>query len=125
MGAGAVGSYYGAMLARAGHDVTLVGRAQHVDAVRRSGLRLETKAFDGQVRLQASTEPASVRGARLVLFSVKSPDTETAGEAIAPHLEHDAAVLTLQNGVDTPERLAAPLGREVIPAVVYVAVEMA
>jgi 2-dehydropantoate 2-reductase len=125
MGAGAVGSYYGAMLARAGHAVTLVARPQHVEAVRRSGLRLETKAFDEHVRLQASADPASVRGAGVVLFCVKSPDTEAAGEAIAPHLEHDAAVLTLQNGVDNPERLAATLGREVIPAVVYVAVEMA
>jgi 2-dehydropantoate 2-reductase len=125
MGAGAVGCYYGAMLARAGHEVTLVARPQHVEAVRRSGLRLETKAFDERVRLGASTDPASVRGARVVLFAVKSPDTETAGAAIAPHLEGDAAILTLQNGVDNAERLAATLGREVIPAVVYVAVEMA
>jgi 2-dehydropantoate 2-reductase len=125
MGAGAVGSYYGAMLARAGHEVTLVGRPQHVNAVQRSGLRLETQDFDEHVRLRASTDPASVRGASLVLFSVKSPDTEAAGEAIAPHLDPEAAILTLQNGVDNPERLAATLGREVIPAVVYVAVEMA
>lgn len=125
MGAGGVGSYYGAMLARAGHEVTLIGRPQHVDAVRRSGLRLEAKTFDEYVRVQASTDPSAVRGASLVLFSVKSPDTEAAGEAIASHLERDAAVLTLQNGVDNPERLAAALGREVTPAVVYVAVEMA
>jgi 2-dehydropantoate 2-reductase len=125
MGAGAVGCYYGAMLARAGHEVTIVGRPQHVEAVQRSGLRLETNAFDEYVRLQASTDPASVRGARVVLFSVKSPDTEAAGEALKPHLGRDAAVLTLQNGVDNAERLAATLGREVIPAVVYVAVEMA
>lgn len=125
MGAGAVGCYYGAMLARAGHEVTLVGRPQHVDAVRRSGLRLEAKAFDEHVRAQASTDASALRGASLVLFSVKSPDTEAAGEAVAPHLGRDAAILTLQNGVDNAERLAATLGREVIPAVVYVAVEMA
>jgi 2-dehydropantoate 2-reductase len=125
MGAGAVGCYYGAMLARAGHDVTLIGRAQHVQAVKSAGLRLETKAFDEPVRLQASTEADAVRGADLVLFSVKSTDTESAGRALAPHLERDAAILTLQNGVDNAERLAATLGREVIPAVVYVATEMA
>jgi len=66
-----------------------------------------------------------VRGAALVLFAVKSPDTEAAGKAMAPYLEPDAAILSLQNGVDNAERLAATLGREVIPAVVYVAVEMA
>jgi 2-dehydropantoate 2-reductase len=125
MGAGAVGCYYGAMLARAGHDVTLIGRPQHVEAVQRSGLRLQTAAFDEHIRMRATTDPSGVRGAGLVLFSVKSNDTESAGKALASHLERDAAVLTLQNGVDNAERLAATLGREVIHAVVYVAVEMA
>ncbi len=125
MGAGAVGCYYGGMLARAGHQVALIGRAQHVDAVKRSGLRLQAGAFDERVPVQASTGPDAVRGARIVLFCVKSPDTEAAGAALAPHLAREASILTLQNGVDNAERLAAVLGREVIPAVVYVAVEMA
>ena len=125
MGAGAVGCYYGAVLARAGRQVTLIGRPQHVQAVQRSGLRLQTSTFDEHVRLRASTEPDSARGAGLILFSVKSTDTEAAGKALAPHVARDAAILTLQNGVDNAERLAATLGREVIPAVVYVAVEMA
>ena len=125
MGAGAVGCYYGAMLARAGHKVTLIGRPHHVQTMQRSGLRLQTNAFDEHVPVQASTEPDAVRGAELVLFSVKSTDTEAAGKALAPYVERDAAILTLQNGVDNAERLAATLGREVIPAVVYVAVEMA
>ena len=125
MGAGAVGCYYGGMLARAGHEVTLIGRAQHVEAIGRAGLRIETKAFDERVRMQASSEPRAVRGAELVLFSVKSPDTESAGRVLAPHVGREAAIVSLQNGVDNAERLAAVLGREVIPAVVYVAVEMA
>jgi 2-dehydropantoate 2-reductase len=125
MGAGAVGCYYGAVLARAGLAVTLIGRAQHVEAVRRSGLRLQTSAFDEHVTLQASTAADAVRGAELVLFSVKSTDTEAAGKAMAPYLERDAAIVTLQNGVDNAERLTQTLGREVIPAVVYTAVEMA
>jgi 2-dehydropantoate 2-reductase len=125
MGAGAVGCYYGGMLARAGHDVTLIARAQHVEAVRKNGLRLESKAFDERVAMRASEEPSGARGAKLVLFSVKSRDTERAGAALAPHLERDAVILSLQNGVDNAERLAATLGREVVPAVVYVAVEMA
>ena len=125
MGAGGVGCYYGAMLARAGHQVTLIGRPQHVHAVQRAGLRFQTSSVDEHVRLDASTEPSGVHGAALVLFSVKSNDTEAAGDAMAPHLARDAAILTLQNGVDNAERLAATLGRDVIPAVVYVAVEMA
>ncbi len=125
MGAGAVGCYYGGMLARAGHDVTLIARPQHVEAVQRSGLRMETKAFDAYVPMRASAEASGARGAKLVLFSVKSTDTERAGAALAPYVEPGAVVLSLQNGVDNAERLAAALGREVVPAVVYVAVEMA
>jgi len=124
MGAGAVGCYYGGMLARAGHDVVLVGRPQHVDAVRRAGLRMQTSTFDAHVPMRASATPDAVQGAALVLFAVKSPDTEAAGKALAPFLERDAAILTLQNGVDNAERLAATLGREVLSAAVYVAVEM-
>ena len=125
MGAGAVGCYYGAMLARAGHRVTLIGRPQHVEAVQRAGLRLQSHTFDEAVRLEASTAPDAVCDAELVLFSVKSNDTESAGKTIAPHLAADTAIVTLQNGVDNAERLANTLGREVTPAVVYVAVEMA
>jgi 2-dehydropantoate 2-reductase len=125
MGAGAIGCYYGGMLARAGHEVTLIGRPQHVEAIRRAGLRFETKAFDERVRLHASTEPQAARDADLVLFSVKSQDTETAGKALSPHVAREAAIVSMQNGVDNAERLAAMLGRDVIPGVVYVAVEMA
>ncbi len=125
MGAGAVGCYYGAMLARAGHEVTLVGRAQHVEAVLREGLYLETSAFQARLRVQASTQASAVRGAKLVLFCVKSPDTERAAAELAPYLDPEARLLSLQNGVDNAERLSAALAREAIPAVVYVATEMA
>src|SRR5205814_10221327 len=105
MGAGAVGCYYGGMLARAGHEVTLIARAQHVEAVQKKGLRMETKAFDASVPVRASAEASGARGAKLVLFAVKSTDTEGAGAAIAPHLELGASVVSLRNGVDKPERL--------------------
>jgi 2-dehydropantoate 2-reductase len=113
------------MLARAGRAVTLIARPQHVQAIERSGLRLQTATGDESIRLGVSSEPSSLRGAELVLFSVKSSDTEAAGRAMAPYLDRGAAIGTLQNGVDNAERLAATLGREVIPACVYVAVEMA
>lgn len=125
MGAGAVGCYFGGMLARAGHDVTLVARPLHVQAIRQDGLRMETRTFDERVRLQASTEPAAIAGARLVLFCVKSTDTEAAGAQMKPYLASDALVLTLQNGVDNAERLRTVLPpQQVAAAVVYVATEM-
>ncbi|MGP1693331.1 MAG: ketopantoate reductase family protein, partial [Giesbergeria sp.] len=83
MGAGAVGCYYGGMLARAGHEVVLVGRAAHVQAMREHGLWLDTLHFQEHVRLQADTEAAAVRGAQCVLFCVKSTDTESAGRSMA------------------------------------------
>ena len=126
MGAGAVGCYFGGMLARAGHQVVLIARPQHVDAIARDGLRMETRTFDEHVRLAASSEPAAVQGADLVLFSVKSTDTESAGAQIRPFLAPQALVLTLQNGVDNAERLRTVLPpRQVAAAVVYVATEMA
>lgn len=126
MGAGAVGCYFGGMLARAGHEVVLIARPQHVQAIARDGLRMETKTFDEQVRLGASSEPGAVRGAQLVLFCVKSTDTEAAGALIRSHLAPDALVLCLQNGVDNADRLRAVLPQHAVAAaVVYVATEMA
>jgi 2-dehydropantoate 2-reductase len=125
MGAGAVGCFYGGMLARAGHDVVLIGRPRHVEAIERQGLRLETQSFDEHVRVAASTEGSAVQGAQLVLFCVKSTDTESAAAAIGPHLAPDALVLSLQNGVENAEQLRTLLPQEVAAAVVYIGTEMA
>ena len=125
MGAGAVGCYYGGMLARAGHDVTLIGRPQHVEAIERQGLRLETQTFDERIRVSTSTEGSAVQGAQLVLFCVKSTDTESAAAAIKPYLAPAALVLSLQNGIDNVDRLRALLSQEVAAAVVYIGTEMA
>lgn len=125
MGAGAVGCYYGGMLARAGDDVCLIGRPAHVEAVQGQGLLLQTTAFTERVPLRASSDASGVRGAALVLVCVKSTDTLEAARQMAPHLAPGARVLSLQNGVDNAERLQQALGRPVWPAVVYVAAEMA
>ena len=127
MGAGAVGCYYGALLARAGHAVSLIGRQAHVQAVQQRGLRLQTASLDVHVPMQASTEASAVQGADVVLFCVKSTDTEAAARAIQPWLAPGALVLTLQNGVDNDERVRAVLDRRtpVAAAVVYVATAMA
>lgn len=126
MGAGAVGMYFGGMLARAGHDVTLIARPQHVEAIGRDGLRMDTKTFDERVRVQASSDPAAVKGAQLVLFCVKSLDTESAGQQIKPFVGKESVVLCLQNGVDNDVRLRSVLTQpEVAAAVVYVGAEVA
>ncbi len=126
MGAGAVGCYYGGMLARAGHEVVLIARPQHVEAMARDGLRMQTTSFDERVRLAASPHPSAMQDADLVLFCVKSTDTEAAGLQLRPHLKAGAVLLTLQNGVDNAERLQGVLPEhEVAAAVVYVATEMA
>jgi 2-dehydropantoate 2-reductase len=125
MGAGAVGCYYGAVLAKAGHPVTLIGRAALAEAVSRDGLILETAAGRETVRLAAVAEASGVAGADLVLVCVKSGDTEEAGRLMAPHLAPGAVLLSLQNGVDNGERLAAVVGRPVVPVAVYVATAMA
>ncbi|MBC5785382.1 2-dehydropantoate 2-reductase [Ramlibacter sp. USB13] len=126
MGAGAVGCYFGGMLARAGHHVTLVARPQHVEAIRDGGLRMETRQFDERVALQAGTDAAAARDADLVLFCVKSLDTEAAGRQLREVLRPGALVLCLQNGVDNADRLRTVLpDHEVAAAVVYVATEMA
>lgn len=124
MGAGAVGGYYGGLLARAGLAVRLIGRPAHVEAVRAHGLRLQTQTFDEHLRVEAGTDATAVAGADLVLVCVKSTDTLEAAAQMAPHLSSGAVVLSLQNGVDNAERLSQALGREVLPAVVYVAAAM-
>lgn len=125
VGAGSVGCFFGGMLARAGLPVTLIGRPAHVDAMRERGLRLETQMFDETVSVQASTDAAAVAGADVVLFCVKSTDSAATAREIAPHLASHAVVLSLQNGVENAEIIREVLPQTVIPAVVYVATEMA
>src|SRR5262245_58407087 len=112
------------MLARAGAPVTLIGRPHHVEAMTRNGLFLETSQFRQSLPVSASTAVNAVANARVVLLCVKTPDTEEAARALAPHLARDAVVVSLQNGVDNAERIRAATGIEAIPAVVYVAAEM-
>lgn len=124
VGAGAVGSYYGALLGIAGHSVTMVGRAPQVAAMEQHGLILTTAEAVHVVRVIASTDPSAVQSAEVILFCVKSDDTIAAGEETASFCPRNAVILSLQNGVDNAERLEAVLGRPVIAAAVYVAAEL-
>jgi 2-dehydropantoate 2-reductase len=124
LGAGAVGCYFGGMLARAGAPVTLIGRQQHVEAIMRGGLFLDSLHGQQHVPVATSTEVEAVRGAELVLFCVKTPDTEAAARSLVPHLASGAVVVCLQNGVDNVERIRAVAGIDAVPAVVYVAAQM-
>ncbi len=116
MGAGAVGCYYGVLLAKTGHEVTLIGPARVRCAGAGRGVAPETATSDDIVPVQAATDAAALGEAEVVLFCVKSTATETAGELLASHLKRGAAVLTFQNGVDNAVRLSAVLRRAVIPA---------
>ena len=119
VGAGAIGSYFGGMLARAGAAVTLIGRENHVDAVNRSGLRFESRGAVERVAVTATTDMAAVADASLILFCVKSLDTEQAAAAMVRHLSSDAVILSLQNGVDNAERIRRHAANRVLPVLVY------
>jgi 2-dehydropantoate 2-reductase len=124
LGAGAVGCYFGGMLARFGTPVTLIGRPAHVEAINRDGLYFDSVHFRGPVAVKASTDLAAARGSDIVLLCVKTLDTVNAMKAAAPYLRNDVVVVSMQNGVDNAERLRAALGMDALSAVVYVACEM-
>src|SRR5258708_6936335 len=112
------------MLARAGAPVTLICRPAHAAAIARDGLLFESVQFTERVAIQATDDPSAVRGATLVLFCVKTTDTESAARLLAQYLDPSATVISLQNGVDNVERIRAAAGIAALPAVVYVAASM-
>jgi 2-dehydropantoate 2-reductase len=114
MAAGAVGGYFGGRMAAAGHDVTFIARGAHRDAIRRHGLRIESALGDLHLKdLNVTDDPKQVGPVDVVLFAVKLWDTETAGEQTRPLVGSNTRVITLQNGVDSVERLAPILGDDV------------
>ena len=124
MGAGAVGGFYGAMLARAGVPVVLIAREATAAAIQRDGLVFESGGKTETLKVTASSDPAAVKGARYVMVCVKSGDSQSAAKAIAPHLDKDAVVLSMQNGVGNAERIGTHIGRKAVPVLVYVAAQM-
>jgi 2-dehydropantoate 2-reductase len=112
MGAGAVGSCFGARLAAAGEAVTVYGRGDHLRAMREHGLAV--KSIRGEVSLvvNAIARPRDFAPYDLTLFCVKAYDSDQAAAAMRRCLAEGGAILTVQNGVENEARLAEIFGRE-------------
>lgn len=110
VGAGGVGGYFGAKLARAGTSVTMLARGPHLDAIRRDGLRVRSLIEGEYVVPVEAVAAVGSTPTDAVLLCVKSFDTETAVESIRSAVGPDTAVLSLQNGVDNEEKIDALLG---------------
>jgi 2-dehydropantoate 2-reductase len=121
VGTGAVGGYFGGMLARAGAPVMMIGRGAFVEAVKKNGLFLDAVQFKESVAVQASADLRDVRGAEIVLFCVKTTDNAATANALAPMVGPGAFVVSMQNGVDNAEQIRAASGINALSAVVYVA----
>lgn len=123
LGSGAVGGYFGAKLANSGQDVVFIARGAHLEAIRANGLQVRSAALgDVLVRAPAESDPAAVGVVDVVLLAVKAYDNEAALPALTPLVGPDTVVLTLQNGVDTVDRVAAVVGEDhVLAGTTYVA----
>ncbi len=127
LGSGAVGGYYGARLAQAGHDVTFIARGAHLDAIRSFGLAVRSPALgDFVTRARAESDPSQVGVVDVVLFAVKAYDNAAALPLLLPMLGPHSSVLTLQNGVDSAIETAAVAGSSrVIGGTTYIATALA
>ncbi|MDO9128766.1 MAG: 2-dehydropantoate 2-reductase [Anaerolineales bacterium] len=113
MGSGAIGAYYGGLLARAGNEVTFIARGAHLEAIRKNGLQIKSGYGDFLVKpAQATDNPLEIGPVELALVCVKTPDTEQAARAIRPLISPQTAVMSLQNGIDAAERIGAVIGME-------------
>jgi 2-dehydropantoate 2-reductase len=123
VGSGAVGGYYGARLAKAGHDVTFVARGAHLNAIRDRGLQIRSPMLgDFTVRAPAEEDTTKIGVVDFVLFAVKAYDNASALPLVKPLLGPSSAVLTVQNGVDSVSELAAVVGEQaVIGGATYIA----
>ncbi len=126
MGTGAVGGYFGAKFAAAGHEVIFIARGAHLAALKQSGLYVESLQGNLHIRSALFTDdPAEGATVDLVLFCVKSYDTEIASIALAPLMAPTTRILSLQNGVDNPSRIAQTWGAErTLAGVVYLGAQL-
>jgi 2-dehydropantoate 2-reductase len=126
LGSGGIGGYYGALLAKAGQDLVFIARGAHLEAMQRRGLTVRTPEGESTIPVTAVADTRSVGPVDLVLFCVKSYDTDPAARALAPLMARDTVVLTFQNGVDNAEAIASVVGSgTVLVGAVYVALQLA
>lgn len=126
VGSGAVGGFYGALLARQGHEVAFVARGSHLEAIRRDGLRVRGAVGDFAAKGRAESDTFRIGEVDLVIFAVKTYDNDTALPMLKPLVGKDTAVLTLQNGVDSVDEVAAAVGlAHVLGGSTYVATAIA
>jgi 2-dehydropantoate 2-reductase len=111
-GAGAVGAYYGARLSDGGAEVALIARGRHLEALRSNGLTIVEPERTREYRLQATDAPEEVGPVDVALFTVKSYDTTDAAARLGPLLGDQTAVISLQNGIDNEDRIAAVIGKD-------------
>jgi len=126
MGSGAVGGFFGAKLAAAGHDLAFVARGRHLHALCANGLQVTSPNGNLKVTDALFTDDtAEIGGVDLILFCVKSYDTEAATEQVKPLVANRTQILSLQNGVDNPDKLARVFNPvQILPAVVYVGAQL-
>lgn len=121
MGAGAVGAYFGALLHRGGEDVTLIARGQHLEAIKARGIHIKSYQGEFSVPVKAVGDPKEIGPADLILFCVKSYDTESAAHQCLPIIREGTVILSLQNGVDNEAKIATIAGNEkVLGGVAYI-----
>ena len=122
MGAGGVGGFYGARLARGGHDVTFIARGEHLKAIRQNGLRIESpQVGDFEISVNATDNPAEAGIADVIWMTVKDYGLEAASESIRPIMGENTVVIPLLNGVTAAERIGQVVGMErVMGGAVYV-----
>ncbi len=123
LGAGAVGGYYGAKLARSGHEVTFLARGPHLTAIRERGLQIRSPDLgDFTVHAPAEDDPARIGPVDVVVLAVKTYANPGAFPMLAPMLGTETSILTLQNGVDSTAELAQAVGEgRVIGGTTYIA----
>jgi len=125
MGAGAVGGYFGARLAASGHEVSFIARGKQLEAMRKEGLKVKSLHGDLHIRSLFTSEPNEIGPVDLILFCVKSYSTEEAAKKLAPLVGKETIILSLQNGVDNPDKIAALWGKNrTLAGVVYIAAEV-
>jgi 2-dehydropantoate 2-reductase len=127
MGAGAVGGYFGAKLSASGHNVAFLARGTHLDALRREGLRVDSPGSNLRIQNALFTnDPGEIAAVDLILFCVKSYDTDAAVGSLGPMMGSATTILSLQNGVDNADKIASRWSeRRTLAGVVYLGAQLA